>query len=309
MPSRFTSVFRFEFVGPALSAAASLATWSAQAQPTYADLAPVLQAQCVMCHSGANAAAGLRLDTLDGVLAGSARGPVVRAGAGEASELVRRLRGTSQPRMPMTGPPFLSDAQIARFVAWIDAGMPAGSVETAVAASAPPRPAPGEPVTYAHVAPIFARRCASCHAAQGRMGPAPEGYLLNSYAATIAAADRARVIPGRPEASELMRRVRGQARPRMPFDGPPYLDEADIALVERWIADGARDAQGRAAPIPVGAAVRLHGTLTGPVQLDALPLRGASGARVDRARIGSYVEVRGRVTSEGEIEVRRVRRR
>lgn len=116
-------------------------------------------------------------------------------------------------------------------------------------------------------------------------------------------------MPGRPEASELLRRVRGQARPRMPFDGPPYLDDADIALIERWIADGARDAQGRVAPIPVGAAVRLHGTLTGAAQLDALPLRGVAGARVDRARIGDYVEVRGRVTGDGEIEVQRLRRR
>ncbi len=284
------------------------ATGPAAAQITYADLAPILQARCVMCHSGASAAAGLKLDTLEGLLAGSARGPVVRAGAGEASELVRRLRGTSQPRMPMTGPPFLTDAQIALFVAWIEAGMPAGAPAAAVDTK-PARPAPGESVTYAHVAPIFARRCASCHTEQGRMGPAPEGYRLTSYAATIAAVDRARVVPGRPEASELLRRVRGQARPRMPFDGPPYLDEADIALIERWIADGARDAQGRAAPIPVGAAVRLHGTLTGPAQLDALALLGLTGARIERMRIGGYVEVRGRVTRDGEIEVRRVRRR
>lgn len=289
-------------------AGALAAAAAAHAQPTYAELAPILQAQCVMCHSGASAAAGLKLDTLEGLLAGSARGPVVRAGAGEASELVRRLRGTSAPRMPMTGPPFLTDAQIASFVAWIDARMPAGSPSAAVV-STPPRPAPGEPVTYAHVAPIFARRCASCHTEQGRMGPAPEGYRLNSYAATIATVDRARVVPGRPGASELLRRVRGQARPRMPFDGPPYLDDADIALIERWIADGARDAQGRAAPIPVGAAVRLHGTLADAAQLDALPLRGLAGARVDRARIGGYVEVRGRVTSDGEIEVQRLRGR
>ncbi|MFN3566905.1 MAG: c-type cytochrome domain-containing protein [Burkholderiaceae bacterium] len=280
----------------------------AHAQPTYAELAPILQARCVMCHSGASAAAGLKLDTFEGLLAGSARGPVVRAGAGEASELVRRLRGTSAPRMPMTGPPFLSDAQIAQFAAWIDAGMPAGAPSAAVEVK-PAWPAPGEPVTYAHVAPIFARRCASCHTERGRMGPAPEGYRLNSYAATIATVDRARVVPGRPEASELMRRVRGQARPRMPFDGPPYLDDADIALIERWIADGARDGQGQAAPIPVGAAVRLHGTLTGPAQLDSLPLRGLAGAGIDRARVGGYAEVRGRVTSEGEIEVQRLRGR
>jgi hypothetical protein len=52
------------------------------------------------------------------------------------------------------------------------------------------------------------------------------------------------VVPGHPEASELVRRIRGQALPRMPFDGPPYLSEADIALIVAWIRQGARDAAG-----------------------------------------------------------------
>jgi len=75
--------------------------------------------------------------------------------------------------------------------------------------------------TYADVAPIFATRCAKCHAERGLMGPAPEGYRLNSYEATLSTVDRVRVVPGHPEASELVRRIRGQALPRMPFDGPP----------------------------------------------------------------------------------------
>lgn len=52
------------------------------------------------------------------------------------------------------------------------------------------------------------------------MGALPEGYLLSSYAATLASGERARVVPGNPVASELVRRIRGQARPRMPYDGP-----------------------------------------------------------------------------------------
>jgi len=71
------------------------------------------------------------------------------------------------------------------------------------------RPAPGEPVTYQHVAPIFATRCAKCHTNNGQMGPAPEGYRLSSYVSTLSANDRARVVPGNAAASELVRRIRG----------------------------------------------------------------------------------------------------
>ena len=52
--------------------------------------------------------------------------------------------------------------------------------------------------------------------------------------------ERARVVPGNPVASELVRRIRGQARPRMPYDGPPYLTDAEIDLIVAWIEQGAR---------------------------------------------------------------------
>lgn len=296
-------------VAVALLLVASLA---APAAVDYAQVAPILATRCVMCHQGEAAPLGLRLDTLDGVRAGSSNGPVVLAGDAQGSELMRRLRGTSMPRMPMTGPPFLSDEEIVLFEQWILGGLVpgpgTGSAKQAQAAR--PRPAAGEPVTYAHVAPILATRCAKCHAATGLMGPAPEGLLLTSHAATVGSVERARVVPGRPEASELMRRLRGQALPRMPFDGPPYLDEEELALVESWIRDGARDGNGVAAPVPVGARLRLHGTLTGRWQLDGLSLRPDAGVRVDKSPgAGDYVEVRGRVAGDGGVEVERLRRR
>lgn len=72
------------------------------------------------------------------------------------------------------------------------------------------------------------------------MGALPEGYLLSSYAATLASGERARVVPGNPAASELVRRIRGQARPHMPYDGPPYITDAEIDLIVAWIEQGAR---------------------------------------------------------------------
>ena len=293
-------------------ALATAAAAQPRADATYADVAPILAQRCVMCHSGETPPAGLRLDSFEAVLKGSARGPVVKAGAPAESELMRRILGTSQPRMPMTGPPFLSDSEIATFERWIGSGLRKGESVAAAppAPKAPQRPKPGETVTYLHVAPIFAAKCAKCHTDNGLMGPPPEGLRLTSLESTLAASERARVVPGNPDASELVRRIRGQARPRMPLDGPPYLDREEIRLIEDWIAQGARSAGGEPATVPAGARVRLHGTLGAGQRLDGLPLVVGSRTRIDdNPRVGDYVQVRGRLDPQGKVVVERLRRR
>jgi mono/diheme cytochrome c family protein len=285
-------------------------TLQANAEPVSFDaIGPMLVERCVMCHSGPSAAAGLRLDTLEGLLAGGARGPVVRPGDPGSSELLRRLNGSSQPRMPMTGPPFLSDAEVALFESWIAGGLKAGSAAPSPLPAAS-RPAAGEPVTYAHVAPLFARHCAKCHSDKGQMGAAPEGYRLTSHAATLSADERARVVPGRPEASELLRRIKGQARPRMPLDGPSYLSADDIQLIETWIVQGARDAEGKPARATAGTRLRLHGTLNANGRLDGLVFSVPVGARIDKfPRPGDYVRLEGRLDASGKVVTERMRRR
>jgi mono/diheme cytochrome c family protein len=280
-------------------------------EATYADLEPVLQARCVICHSGPGAPLGLHLDGLKGLLKGSRNGPVVKAGDPAGSELIRRLKGSSQPRMPMTGPPFLSEEEIALFERWIYAGLPpALAAAKAKASESPAPPEPGAVATYADVEPVFTARCVKCHAENGLMGPAPEGYRLTSYEAAISAVDRARIVPGNPEASELVRRVRGQSLPRMPFDGPPYLGDEEVARITEWIKQGARSADGAPAPVPSGARVRLQGRLVGQWQLDALPLIVTDATRFDKSpRTGDYVEVRGRLDAAGGIVAERIRPR
>ena len=294
---------------------APLAAWPAQV--SYNEVSGILTSRCVLCHQGPAAPLELRLDTLEAVLAGSRNGPVVVAGQPETSELLKRIKGTTLPRMPMTGPPFLSDEETALFEAWIVQGLDAGGAPSA--AGAPPATQqagaetpvePAGPATWQQVAVIFATRCAKCHADAGLMGPAPEGYRLNSYADAVSAADRARIVPGNPLASELMRRVLGQARPRMPFDGPPYLSETEIGLIEKWILDGARDSSGNAAPAVTGRRVRLHGTLDGDGRLDGLEINVDSGTRRDeRVRAGDYVRVRGTIDEGGNFVAERIQDR
>jgi hypothetical protein len=124
----------------------------------------------------------------------------------------------------------------------------------------------------------------------------------------MAGTERAYVVPGNPDASELVRKIRGQSLPRMPFDGPPYLTAEEIALIEKWVAQGAMDEAGNKAEMPVGRKVRLRGHLTSATSLDGLPL--AVGGRRETKKgtsVGDYVEVRGWVTEFGGIEVERIR--
>ena len=291
---------------------ACVASWmtgnDAVAAISFDAVEPIFTQRCVICHSGVAAPLGLRLDAYANVIKGSQLRRVVEAGQPDASELVRRIRGQSLPRMPLTGPPFLAADEISLIEKWVADGL----VEGKPAAVAPPptRPKPGETVTYQHVAPILLQRCVKCHAPNGLMGPPPEAYRLDTWAMTVARTDRLRVVPGNPAASELVRRIRGLSLPRMPFDGPPYLAEDDMQLIEQWIRNGALDAQGRAPPSPAGAALRLHGVLTRSWALDGLPLMVDAATRIDKQpRPGDDVEVRATIRNDGRVYAVRIRRR
>jgi len=277
--------------------------------PTFADVAEILHQRCVKCHSDIGAPLGLELDSLAGLESGSWNGAVAKPGDPEGSEIVRRIKGISQPRMPFDGPPYLDDAEIALIEQWIAVGMPAGE-EPAPAAEIRRIPGPGEPVLYADIERIVLQRCTKCHSDKSILGAPPEGLRLTSRDLILAGDERVVVVPGNPGASELVRRIRGQSLPRMPFDGPPFLDEDQMRLIVEWIAQGARDDAGAAAPIPVGARVRLDGTLTGRWSLDDTPLTVASETRIhDEPQIGERVEVRGEVGTDGSLIVTRLRPR
>ncbi|MBT5636668.1 MAG: hypothetical protein HOJ23_13935 [Gammaproteobacteria bacterium] len=283
--------------------------------PDYAEVASLFKTQCVMCHNGPAAPKGLRLDSLENIKKGSQSGPVAIAGDAANSELVRRIRGQSQPRMPLTGPPYLGDEDIKRIVDWIDGGMKAANaakIDQATATAQPKPRKPGDAVTYSDVAPIFGQRCIKCHheSVTKWSGGPPEGLSLQSYEHIIRGNDRVVVLPGSPQGSELDRRIRGIARPRMPFDGPPWLSNSEIDLISEWIKQGAKDANGQVARIPVGKHIRLRGRLTGRWSIDGQPIVIDRNTRIKkRPSVGDFVEVRGYVGQDGRIYVNRLRRR
>lgn len=89
----------------------------------FSDVAAIIEKyHCTVCHVGAEPREGLRLDTYDNVMKGGEDGPVVVPGAPAKSELVQRVKGAKEPRMPMTGPPWLTKEEVKTIESWIAAG-------------------------------------------------------------------------------------------------------------------------------------------------------------------------------------------
>lgn len=91
-------------------------------QPGWEEVSPIFAKHCTNCHSSHGAALGLRLDSYEAALAGSMKGPVLLPGKAAKSELVRRLRGESVPRMPFLGYP-LQQEQIELIARWVEGGL------------------------------------------------------------------------------------------------------------------------------------------------------------------------------------------
>lgn len=90
----------------------------------WTDVSAIFTSRCVMCHSDvAGASKGLKLDEYSAALIGSDRGAVLIPGDIAGSELIRRLRGESQPRMPFLSRP-LPETEIDLIERWVAAGMP-----------------------------------------------------------------------------------------------------------------------------------------------------------------------------------------
>jgi hypothetical protein len=140
-------------------------------------------------------------------------------------------------------------------------------------------------------ATIFTPICTACHVGAN----APLGLRLdaaNSYALLVNVPSGQvpsvmRVDPGNPNSSYLVQKIEGTAAVgvRMPANGPPYLSQAQIDLVRRWIAAGAPQS---AAP---GGALQVVSSIPAPAEkasagLDRLTL--IFNGEVDASLVGTH---------------------
>jgi WD40 repeat protein len=84
------------------------------------DVLPIIEDNCLRCHSAASQKGGLILDTHEDIMIGGENGTVLIAGDAAKSRLVQMIRDEIEPKMPPKST--LRPEEIAVFAAWIDAG-------------------------------------------------------------------------------------------------------------------------------------------------------------------------------------------
>lgn len=109
--------------------------------------------------------------------------------------------------------------------------------------AAPPKAAavidPTRPVSYyQHVRPVFQAQCHGCH----QPAKAKGGYIMTDHAALLKGGEEGvAVVPGKPDESHLLALITPKdGKAKMPKKADPLTSD-QIALVRRWIQEGAVD--------------------------------------------------------------------
>jgi len=209
-------------------------------------VAPILVGRCGECH-----VTGIRgkfsMANFAALSKGARKGPVVLAGNSQQSPLIEIIRSGNMPRNGGK----LAPGELETIARWIDEGAkfdgsdPNAPLVNPIALTGPTsRPdiavvaATGkEEALFARdVGPALLANCMGCHSTRLTLGD----LRLDTFARLLRGGlSGVIVVPGRPDESLLIRKLRGQAGARMPMGRPP-LPDATIEKIAKWIALGAR---------------------------------------------------------------------
>lgn len=99
---------------------------------------------------------------------------------------------------------------------------------------------PNKPVSfYKHIRPIFQAQCNGCHQPAKNKGD----YVMTDFVALLKGGEEGHaVIPGKAAESNLLKLIKPdeKGKAEMPQKADP-LHESQVALIERWINEGAQD--------------------------------------------------------------------
>src|SRR5262245_48476939 len=148
----------------------------------------------------------------------------------ESTRSARTIRGRSDPRGSlMRLMRSFACASLALVVLW-----------PAFALAEPPASMPDK-VSYAReVLPLFQQHCMGCH----QPAKAGGGYLMTSRDELLKQGDsgEAGIVPGNPDASHVLAQIsRKDGKPPAMPKNKPALTPHEIALISKWIAQGAVD--------------------------------------------------------------------
>jgi hypothetical protein len=101
------------------------------------------------------------------------------------------------------------------------------------------------------IQPLLQSKCSECHSSDERK----DEFEITSVETlrTKGRKDGPGVLPGNPDESAIIQRIRGRTKPQMPKDRTP-LSEDELHLLRSWIAAGAKDDSGGAAAAAVSVA-------------------------------------------------------
>ena len=213
------------------------------------EVAPILKENCLRCHGEAQASAGLRMDTFNGIVKGGKSGILVAPGVPARSGLVLRMASENdQLRMPKGGAR-LPQETIMVVARWIEqgAGYDGTDRDAPIGESMEEKPEPPKPVNVVmadgsetvsfkdDVAPWLVNICVGCHSGnnpRGKYGFATFEQLLQG------GPTGSTIVPGKPDESYIVDLVLRQEPLKMP-QGQAQLKRSQAVALETWIKEGA----------------------------------------------------------------------
>ena len=213
-------------------------------------VAPILAEKCGRCHIQGSKG-GFNTASYAALMKGPPEGVVVFAGDPIGSRLIETIETGDMPRGGLKVTP--SELQILKV--WVAEGAKFDGDDmnaplNATASASPTNPGNAQPmikkatgsetVSFASdIAPILIENCSGCHIdAMRNQG----GLRMDTFAQILRGGDSGEIVlAGRGADSLLVKKLRGTATDgaRMPAGGRPPLSDADIALVAKWIDEGA----------------------------------------------------------------------
>ena len=212
------------------------------------EVAPLLVSNCGRCH--VNRAQGrFSMATVVDLMRGPNNNRVIFPGDPVGSRLVEVI---VDGEMPPNGK--VKDEDLAVLKKWIAEGAKFDGDDTSarlndLARAANPDAAPmpearvvkstgKETVSFAlDIAPVFIQNCNGCH--YDIQNNARGGLNLTTFRQIIRGGDTGQmIVPGKPEESLLVKKLKGEAGTRMPAGRAPLSSEV-IAKIEKWISEGA----------------------------------------------------------------------
>ncbi|MEO7453651.1 MAG: c-type cytochrome domain-containing protein [Fimbriimonadales bacterium] len=100
---------------------ASATTAPQQRQLTFKDVKPIFDKKCLPCHGAEYPGGNFRMNSYEAIMKGGQHGKAVIAKNSAGSRMMKMLKGTIQPRMPMDATP-LSQMELEKISKWITQG-------------------------------------------------------------------------------------------------------------------------------------------------------------------------------------------